>query len=43
MQILVHKKKSLRPPKKHAMRYKLKEKSKCDIRAQRREALKGPT
>jgi hypothetical protein len=29
MQILVHKK-SLSPPKKHAVRYNLKEKSECD-------------
>jgi hypothetical protein len=30
MQILIHKKKSLSPPKKHAVRYKLEEKSECD-------------
>jgi hypothetical protein len=30
MQNLVHKKIPLSPPKKHAMRYKLEEKSECD-------------
>jgi hypothetical protein len=30
MQNLIYKKKLLSPPKKHAVRYKLKEKSECD-------------
>jgi hypothetical protein len=43
MQNFGSKMKSLSLPYKHVVRYKLEEKSKCDIRTKRREALKGPT